>query len=310
MILRRPCPSVLLLAFNRPDTTRRVLDSVRAVQPRRFFFAVDGPRDRPGESHAVEEVRSLRHEIDWDCEVHTLFSASNLGCKLAVSRAISWFFDHVEEGIVLEDDCVAHPSFFAYVAELLERYRNDERVMMISGDNFQRAQRADCSYYFSRYAHIWGWATWRRAWRHYDHRMRSWPQLRQRDWLLEILGERSAAAYWDRIFEQTYLEQNSSWAYRWTFAVWVHGGLTILPRVNLVSNIGFGEDATHTTSAKNPLAALPLEEITFPLKHPLAVVRDTRADEYTQRAFFSAGPYWRRIARACRNVFRLQPRQS
>ncbi|MEO8165112.1 MAG: glycosyltransferase family 2 protein, partial [Betaproteobacteria bacterium] len=171
MIDRSACPPVLIVGFNRPHTTTRVLESLRAAKPARVFFAVDGPRpDAVEDASRVDKVQSLVSLIDWDCEVQTLFRSNNLGCKLGVSSAISWFFQQVDAGIILEDDCIAHPSFFPYVRELLGRYAVDERLLMISGNNFQADRRKPAdSYYFSRYAHIWGWATWRRAWQHYDH---------------------------------------------------------------------------------------------------------------------------------------------
>ena len=227
----------------------------------------------------------------------TLFRERNLGCKLAVSQAISWFFDQVEAGIILEDDCVAHPSFFPYAAELLERYRDDERILMISGDNFQRGRRrTDYSYYYSRYTHIWGWATWRRAWRLYDHRMSAWPELREGGWLLDILGDRKAAEYWARVFDETHDERNTSWAYRWTFTAWNQSGLTVLPNVNLVSNIGFGEGATHTQRHVAGASALPVAEMTFPMSHPPYLIRDGQADAFSQQTLFASPPLWRRVA--------------
>ena len=292
------CPPVLVLAFNRPDTTRRVLESLRAARPGEVFFAVDGPRaQRDAERKRVMEVRRLADAIDWDCRIHTLFREENLGCKLAVSQAITWFFSEVESGIILEDDCIAHPSFFRFAAELLARYEGDERISMISGDNFQgRRPRSEYSYYFSRYTHIWGWATWRRAWRLYDHQMKRWPELREAGWLSKMLGNRAAVDYWRRIFDETYGEKNSSWAYRWTFSAWTHGALTILPNVNLVSNIGFGATATHTLIRYRSGAALPVRPMEFPLKHPPACVRDEDADAHTQLTVYTRSPWWRRFA--------------
>ncbi len=294
------CPPVLVLGFNRPDTTRRVLESLRAARPALVFLAVDGPR--PGsrdDASRVAEVQSLTGLIDWPCVTKTLFRKANLGCKLAVSEAISWFFAEVESGIILEDDCVAHPSFFPFAAELLDRYRDDERVLMISGDNFQfGSRRSDDSYYFSRHTHIWGWATWRRAWRLYDHRMSRWPELRDRGWLLDMLKDRVAADYWTGIFDDTHSGRNSSWAYRWTFSAWVNDRLTVLPGVNLVSNIGFGGLATHNRNRGNRLAALPTEAVRFPLRHPLDVFRDESADALTQRTIFVPAPWWKRAAKA------------
>lgn len=298
---------VLIVAFNRPCLASKVLESLRLVKPERLFFAVDGPRpDRPEDAALVRSVQDLVSQVDWACDTKTLFRDANVGCKVAVCEAISWFYDQVEEGIVLEDDCVPHESFFPFAEELLNRFRDDERVMMISGNNFQRAsRRMDYSYYFSRYTHTWGWATWRRAWRLYDHRMAAWPELKDRDWLVPLLGDKAAARYWEEIFEDTYREKNNAWDYRWLFAAWVHGGLSISPTVNLISNVGFGESATNTFESRNPWAALPTQAMSFPIRHPPIVARDDFADSFTQRVVFSSPPLWRRIAGAVsRNLIR------
>jgi hypothetical protein len=301
-------PATLILAFNRPDKTRAVFDSVRAAKPRRLFVAVDGPRQgRAEDASNVLRVQSLANEVDWDCEVATLFRSANLGCKAAVSSAINWFFEHVDEGVILEDDCVPHPSFFRYAQELLQRYGHDQRIMTISGDNFQRGRRrGPYSYYFSRYSHIWGWATWRRAWRSYDHAMSAWPQVRDGGWLRDLFpGNPVAARYWARIFEETYRGKNDSWAYRWTFCCLANSGLTILPAVNLVSNIGFDVQATHTTAGANRLGGLPAEEMEFPLRHPPFVIRDTVADEFTQSSVFGTRSLRERAAGKLSAIFRL-----
>lgn len=303
--VRSKCPPVLVLAFNRPDMTRQVFEVLRGARPEALYFTVDGARDgKQEESSRVAQVQSLTAMIDWECQVRTLFRKTNLGCKLAVSEAISWFFGQVEAGIILEDDCVAHPSFFAYASELLERYRDDERVLMVSGDNFHKGRsNADESYYFSRYAHIWGWATWRRAWKYYDHEMKAWPVLRDSGGLVDLLRDRGAAEYWSGIFEETYQNRNTSWAYRWQFCVWARKGLVALPRRNLVSNVGFGEFATHTTSV-NSWANLPVEPMSFPLVHPQSMTWDDRADAYTHKAVFSPPSLWKRLLRKCRRVAR------
>ncbi len=300
------CPPILMLAFNRPDTAAKVIDSLRAVRPSNVYFAVDGARpDCAGEAERVQEAQDLARKIDWPCEVKTLFRESNLGCKLAVSGAITWFFEHVDAGIVLEDDCIPHPSFFAFTAELLDKFRDDERVMTISGNNFQFGRRrTGYSYYFSRHTHIWGWASWRRAWQFYDHRMSVWPEVRDGRWLRDILRDRNAEAYWTRIFEETHAEKNSSWAYRWTFSSWVQGGLTILPAVNLVSNIGFSERATHTRSSSSPVANMPAVDLGFPLAHPPFVIRDDHADRFTEKTIFRSGSRVRQLLGAMRRRLR------
>ena len=270
---------------------------LRTVRPRRLYFAVDGPRsDFPGDHDRVLEVQRLASTVDWDCEVHNLFRPVNLGCKAAVSEAITWFFDQVEAGVILEDDCVPHPTFFPFAQELLERFRDDPRVIMISGNNFQFGRtRTAYSYYFSRYTHIWGWATWRRGWRLYDHAMSQWPEHRDGRWLMDLLRDKAAVAYWTRIFEDTWADRNTPWAYRWLYSAWITGALTVLPNCNLVSNVGFDRRATHTANRWNVFADLPREEIPFPLLHPPCIARNDGADRYTERRMFS-GSVWRRLA--------------
>ena len=281
---------VLLLIFNRPSLTLRVFERLRSARPGRLFIAGDGPRENhPGEAEAVEQARAVATMVDWDCDVKTLFREHNLGCARAVSSAIDWAFESVEELIILEDDCLASDSFFPYCAELLERYRDDQRICVISGDNFQQhPPRTPYSYYFSRFNHCWGWATWKRAWRHFDFDMNVWPEIRDGGRLTDILHDRLAEKYWTKIFDKAYAGAIDSWAYRWTFSCWVQSGLTVLPSVNLVRNIGFGEDATHTRNdSKHSLLE---EELPFPLSHPPFVLRDAQADEWTQYHHFNTRP--------------------
>lgn len=299
------CPPVLLLIFNRPDLTERVFEQVRQVQPKSLFIAADGPRPSVfGENQLCEATREVVSQIDWDCEVQTLFRSENLGLKRAVSRAIDWFFEQVDEGIILEDDCVPNRSFFYFCGQMLSRYRHDERIMAISGNNFQeQSDPSGDSYYFSIYNHIWGWATWRRAWRLYDEQMKMWPQLRKSAWLQGLLGDPQVAEYWCRIFDNVCQDRIESWGYVWTFSCWSQSGLTILPKVNLVSNIGFDERATHTRNRNSTVACRPLVDLEFPLKHPLSVVRDYRADLYTSRRnFVGAKSGGSLLARARRKV--------
>lgn len=280
---------VVLLIFNRPDTTAKVFAVVRQAKPARLLVVADGARsDRPDEAKKCAEARAIIDRVDWDCEVLTNFSDRNLGCKLRVSSGLDWVFSLVEEAIILEDDCIPDPSFFRFCEELLAYYRDDERIMAISGDNFQLGRRrTSYSYYYSRYNHCWGWATWRRAWQHYDIKMELWQEIKDGDWLEYILGNAKAANYWQKIFQATYEEKINSWAYRWTFACWVQNGLTVLPEVNLVSNIGFGSEGTHTTNSQHPMANIPVTGVDFPLKHPPYVIRHAEADLFTQNHFFS-----------------------
>ena len=225
--------------------------------------------------------------VDWPCEVKTLFREQNLGCKQAVSQALDWFFECEEEGIVLEDDCVPDPSFFRYCDELLEHHRKDDRVGIISGDNFQFGRvHGQSSYYFSRYVHIWGWASWRRAWRHYDRDIKAWPAFRDGGGLERVFGTRSGEVrYWRQILDKVHAGGIDTWDYQLNFTVWAQRMLTILPQKNLVKNIGFGIDATHTTG-QSKFADLRAEAIDFPLRHPLAYETCPAADDNTADQMF------------------------
>jgi hypothetical protein len=275
--------SVLFLVFNRPHTTAQVMAAIRAARPARLYVAADGPREgHHGEPERCAEARRIATEVDWPCQVRTLFRDTNLGCRVGVSTAIDWFFEYEEEGIILEDDCVPSQSFFPYCAELLDRYRDDQRIMCISGDSFQNERPiTPYSYYFSRYNHVWGWATWRRAWQLYDPRMEGWTKHTKRP-LLEYWGEDDPGfvQYWTDIFDHVAAQKIDTWDYQWTFCCWAYRGLTCLPARNLVTNIGFGPDATHT-QALHRSAHLRREEIEFPLRHPVIVMRDLRADRFT-----------------------------
>lgn len=273
---------VLLLAWRRPHTLRQVINAMRPVAPTVLFVACDGPNpDRPGEAEKVAATRRvIEHEIDWPCQLERLYSDVNQGCRLGVSRAITWFFDQVEEGIILEDDCVPHSDFFPYCATLLERYRHDTRVWCISGNNFQNGRwRGDGSYYFSRYNHCWGWASWRRCWQQYDGELNQWLSLRDSGLLQTVFEDPKELAYWLRIW-QGLLDTGKpdSWAYRWTFTCLANGGLTALPNRNLVSNVGFGQDATHTKGGQIDTSIGRGIDL---IKHPSFMLRDAQADCYT-----------------------------
>ena len=195
--------AVLFLVFNRPETTKQVFEAIRQAKPPRLYVAADGAREgKPGESERVEQVRQIATEVDWPCEVKTLFRDKNLGCKQAVSSAIDWFFDNEEQGIILEDDCLPHPDFFTFCETLLKRYATDERVWVITGDNFQDGQkRGDGSYYFSRYNHVWGWASWRRAWSKRDMSIKFWPKWKVSPEWKACVPDKIERKYWSKIFE-------------------------------------------------------------------------------------------------------------
>jgi hypothetical protein len=295
---------VAFLIFNRPDTTARVFERIREARPPRLLVVADGPRaDRPGEAERCAAARALIDGVDWDCEVLTCYADANLGCLRRVSSGLDWVFGRVPEAIILEDDCLPDPTFFRFCEELLERYRDDFRVAMISGGNYQFGKRrSPHSYYFSRYTHIWGWASWRRAWRHCDTTMRLWPEVRNSGLLRHLLGDERAARYWAGLFEKAHRGEADAWSYCWLFACWAQGALTVLPSVNLMSNIGFAAGATHT-SGGGRLAAMPTEPMTFPLSHPECMFADPVADARSERELFSGVErpvYARALSRAAR----------
>lgn len=278
---------VLLIVFNRPKPAHRVFEAVRQARPARLYIAADGPRpNRPGDAANCTETRALIADgIDWPCEVHRLFHHENLGCGQGPAAAISWFFDHESEGIVLEDDCLPTLSFFQFCQEMLVRYRHDTRVMHIGGGNFSSEARQPAlagaeSYYFSGRVHSWGWASWKRAWQYFDFYLALLPELRRRGALPGIYPSLLERTYWLRKFEavRTGPQPAHIWDYQWHFTVAAHGGLTIVPTMNLITNIGFGDDATHTFDAHAQLLHPTAGELAFPLVHPPVTLRDWRRD--------------------------------
>lgn len=295
---------VLLIVFNRSATTRQVFETIRQARPPKLYVAADGPRkSRPGEADRVAEVCSIATQVDWPCEVRTLFQEENLGAKIAVSTAINWFFENEEMGIILEHDCLPHPDFFTFCEILLQRFYSDNRVFMITGNNFQNGQqRGEASYYFSKYNHIWGWASWRRAWNYYQVGLSFWPEWSVSSHWKSIMPDKIEARYWSKNFDSVYRGNINTWDYQWTACVWKNGGLTATPNVNLVSNIGFGEDALHTTDINSPLANMPLEPLEK-ITHPSNIIQDLSADKYTFDHVFGG-----RYLRFPQNIIRLPRR--
>ena len=270
---------VLLLVFNRTDLTRRVFQRIREAKPAMLFIAADGPRCyREHDSRHCEDVRLEVSKIDWPCEVHRLYQDSNLGCKAAVSTAISWFFEHVEEGIILEDDCLPDPSFFPYCAELLERYRDEPRVAMISGSQLlsgKELQHRPASYYFSKYPNIWGWATWRRTWRNYDVTLSEWNG--DSGSLRRIANGRVRRRF-ARRFEAVKAGCIDTWDYQLVHHCLTTDSLCVTPTVNLVENIGFDARATHTIEPVCENAPAKALEMPIPMIHPETMDVDEKAD--------------------------------
>lgn len=273
------CSPVLFLVFNRPETTARVFERIRNAGPSQLFIAADGPRSGyPEEQQLCAEVRSIVDRVDWPCKVTTLFSDHNLGCRQAVSSAITWFFTNVDSGIILEDDCLPEPSFFKFSTELLAKYEKDSRIGMISGNNFSPLfYDAELSYSFSRHGLIWGWATWKRAWDEYlaGHQLSG---IEMDLIKANISHNKHFVEYWWKGAYAAIQGDLDTWDYLWGVTRYRNNFLVIRPKVNLVANIGFGANSTHTGGKADKQYVIS-EAMQFPLKHPTMVVPDKISDD-------------------------------
>jgi hypothetical protein len=264
---------ILFLVFNRPDRTQKVFDEIRKVKPKQLFVAADGPRgDKTGEEQKCMEVRNIIiNQIDWDCELKTLFRDENMSCGPAVNSAITWFFENVEEGIILEDDCLPAQSFFPFCEELLERYRNDDRIGMISGNNHVGFPNINDSYVFSKFKWTWGWATWKRAWKNMDINL-TFLQSAHKESIVTNMGYNSKSyRHWANNIQAIRQRLVNTWDYHWFLSLSAQNQLCIFPRVNLAANIGFGEESTHCKGSASDRYTV-LNEIAFPLSHPTYIL--------------------------------------
>ncbi|MEI6553566.1 MAG: glycosyltransferase family 2 protein [bacterium] len=270
----------------------RVFNEIRKIKPRKLYVVSDGPREnRPGEKEACIDAKKIIESVDWECEVFKNYSEINLGCKKRVSSGIDWFFENEEEGIILEDDCLPNQSFFNFCEEMLDKYRDNEKIGMISGNNFQFGKiKNEYSYYFSRYAHIWGWATWRRVWNKYDVDISSWPKIKETSGLKKVFNNYRDNLYWSSIFNDVYNNKIDTWDYQWSYTLFTNNYLSVMPSVNLVSNIGFGENGSTHTKRISKFSNIPTVEIPFPLKEPAEIVRDSISDDIVQKENF---PFFR-----------------
>jgi hypothetical protein len=279
---------VALLVYNRPQFTASMLAPLRSIRPRRLLVVADGPNAaRAGDERQCREVTEVLETIDWPCQIDVNRASTNLGCRKRVQTGLDWVFETVDRAVIVEDDCVLDPSFFPFSRELLNLYEGNERVHVIGAGNGQLGfETGPDSYYFSRYPMIWGWATWRRTWKIYDRDIDAWPSLKTQAWLQDFLEDALAAQYWTYSFDQI-RGGFDTWDYSLTFSSWKANGLSICPRTNLVKNIGWGHDSTHTNDPQSVFANMPLEPLTFPLKHPsdIAVRRDL--DTRLERLAFS-----------------------
>lgn len=297
---------VLMVAFNRLDTLQRVLEAVRLVQPPRLYLATDGARmNRPGEAEQVVKVRAfLETSIDWDCDVQTLHRNANLGCALAISGAVNWFFEHEDRGVILEDDCLPDPSFFKYASLLLDRYAKVPRIMHISGTSQVDFPPGLPSYFFSNYPQVWGWATWRDRWEH--HSLAPPNSFNQElEQTLEIFGSKAERQYWSQLLKFYYAGGIDTWDYAWAYSIWRRGGLSTYPTVSMVKNIGFDADATHTKWWKDyrGIADRPLETLDD-IVHPASREVDRQLDYRVFQGSYAKPPLPIRVSRSAARLLR------
>jgi len=267
---------ILFLVYNRPETTKIVFSEIKKIKPLKLYVAADGPRNDK-DKELIAKVRKIIDDVDWDCEIKYLFREKNMGCKMAVSSAISWFFENEEKGIILEDDCLPNRSFFLFQEEMLNKYKDDERIMMVSGTNHMiENPDIDSSYFFSRHFTIWGWGTWRRAWGKYDLKIKSWKVFKKNNQLKSITSGFFVRKHFETNFDLIEKDIIDTWDIQWVFTCLFNNGLNIVPKVNLISNIGV--DGTHS-SEKTNYHFYKLEELDiYNLKHPKYVFPDSYFD--------------------------------
>lgn len=281
---------VLMIVFNRPDTTKVVLDRIKEYAPTHLYVTADGPREgNENDLKKTAEVRALYENLDWPCEVIFNINERNKGCKMAVSSGITWFFDQVESGIILEDDCLVDSSFFYLCEELLERYKTDDTVMSIGASNFQYETNVlpSTSYYFSRYNHIWGWASWAKAWKNYKLTPNQLPKQELLESIKKLFHSNAERTYWLAIYDYVMSGKLDTWDFQWQFSMWAKGGIAVTPNVNMVTNLGFGPDATHGNDPNSWMAKLTALAIKFPLVHPETKQLNNDADKVTSDRLFN-----------------------
>lgn len=277
--------------FNRPEQTWRVFNELKKIQPARLFITADGPRaERPDDIEKCARTRAIIDHIDWECDLTTFFSETNQGSFKSTSSGITRVFEQVENAIILEDDCVPHATFFRFCQEMLDHYRDEDRVALIAGNNFlPDSHTQDYSYYFSRYTHMWGWATWKRTWDMIDFSMSNWPAFRDRDGLGQYFERSHEKIYWHDIMQGMYEKRTGlHWDYLLILAMFINNSLVAKSSANLISNTGYDDDATHT-SIKTRHHDTNLQGARFPLHHPPEITRDKLADDYMEANYFSMG---------------------
>lgn len=302
---------VVIIIFNRVETTNKLLQILSQLKPKKLYVIADGPRGTvAGEVEKCNEVRALIDTLDWECEVKKRFSTENLGCGLNPAQGISWVFEEEKFAIILEDDCLPDASFFPFCDELLHKYKDNDKVMMISGNNHLLIQRDTSeSYFFSKNTQTHGWATWKRAWGKYDYMMSDWPIVKAKLNLGNYLNDATYGKNWERSLDHAYNElksktKTSFWDYQWTYTCWKNNALNIIPNVNLVTNTGYGDDSTHTSDEYHPLANLRVDEMVFPLVHPKIFAQDLEADKILSKTVYGNRTIVERIIRKLKRIIK------
>ncbi len=298
---------VLFLIFKRPETTKRVFNEIRKVRPKKLFVSADGPRKNvKKETKLCQQTREIINKVDWDCKVYKKYNDKNLGCKITISSAINWFFKNVKAGIILEDDCLPNQSFFWFCQELLKKYSNDQRIMQISGNNFLFGKKTGkASYYFSKLNDIWGWATWRRAWKQYDINMKNFPDFKRKKIIFNYFDNKMIANWLMSYLEEAYKSVGTNrgiWSSAWSYAICLQKGLTIVPNVNLVQNIGIGGKATHAGPSFSLYSNVETHEIKK-IIHPKFIRTSKKADELRFKVISKTDPRLRKKSKV-KNIFK------
>jgi hypothetical protein len=273
---------ILFLIFNRPKETQLLFNAIREAKPKKLYVAADGPRNNGKDDLICKKTKDVLNQIDWDCELITLFRKENLGCGKAVSSAITWFFENEEEGIILEDDCLPSADFFRFTDEMLDRYRTDDRIGHICGCNFQEGIiRGEGDYYYSKLTHVWGWASWRRVWNKYDFSMNGLETAIEDDFLAALIDNKWNKNALYNAFTSTKLGEIDTWDYQYMFLNQVNSHLSVIPNYNMISNIGFNADGTHTFDTNSPMSNVSFNKLPVDMEHPRFIFQNRMADKYT-----------------------------
>lgn len=298
--------AVLYIIFNRIDTVKQTFEAIKKAKPPRLYIAADGARKEiAGEVERVKQVRNyVITNIDWNCDVKILFRESNLGCKIAVSSAITWFFENEEMGIILEDDCLPSQSFFWFCEILLKKYKEDMKVGQISGCNLLDTKiDINSSYIFSRYGGIWGWATWKTRWANYDVKISKWAKLRrEKKWLMAVTNTNIEYFYRYKSFDKIMFKNFDTWDFQWIFCKLLNDQLSIIPKVNMIKNLGFNNNATHTT-LKNKDPQLGNNEFSEMLNHPYQISKLEEYESMYSNTYFSNAGLFNKIIKTLKGLF-------